>query len=74
MDQQAKKEHSIIRQQTTKLDRKAGVSAEAILANRNGQLSCARCKQAVKKKDAFRGGGGALKCPACGGMLDRGSI
>lgn len=47
------------------------VSAEQSLAKREGQPKCRACGAKCRTKDAIRGTGNVLKCPACGGILDR---
>lgn len=46
-------------------------STESILAQREGRLVCRDCGQPCAKKDALPGGRQTLRCPACGGLLER---
>lgn len=46
-------------------------STESLLIQREGQLVCRECRKPCKKKGALRAGRQALRCPGCGGILER---
>ncbi len=47
------------------------VTVEEAIAIREGQLVCRHCGQPCEKKEAIRSHRQSLKCPRCGGWLDR---
>jgi len=47
------------------------VTIEEALVSREGQLVCRDCGQPCEKKEAIRSHRQALKCPRCGGFLER---
>jgi hypothetical protein len=47
------------------------ITAEEALARRQGDLVCRDCGEPCEKKAAIRSHRQSLKCPRCGGFLER---
>ncbi len=47
------------------------VTTEEAIARQEGQLVCRDCGRPCEKKEAIRSHRQSLKCPRCGGFLER---
>lgn len=47
------------------------ITTEEAIARKEGELICRDCGNPCEKKAAIRGYRQALKCPRCGGFLER---
>lgn len=62
----------MIRNKLNRGERPDGRSAEEILqANADSRLVCRDCREPCKAKAAIKAAGRQLRCPGCGGILDR---